>query len=282
MKKSILLIIFLSISIRSVNAQCGIGYNYDFKNITDLDKRDLKGKIKSVTYSHYDVVNNFGEISNGTKKCEQELLFNEDGTVKKITEYNSKEEIEDVYVHEYENGEINLISHYNNKGILVAKTAFIKEGLNIREQLFGSDGSLNDQYFIRSYDLQANLIKEVWKYHENPKESDITKYYYDKYNRVLKYIRHGNDIFTLTYKDNYSKTPVKIERFEPLTKKLKIDESYECNFQGSIIKHYFHEELSRSYDYIYDNKNNWIKQIVFLTDAKIADEIIERKINYFQ
>jgi len=106
MKKIITLIIFFSLSIPSINAQCGIAYNYDFKNITDLEKRDLNGKIKSVAYSHYEVNNSFGEISRGTIKCQQEILFNEDGTVNKITEYDSKGEIKDVDIHEYENGEI--------------------------------------------------------------------------------------------------------------------------------------------------------------------------------
>lgn len=281
MKKIITLIVFLSLSTLSINAQCGIGYKYDFKNITDLDKRDLKGKIKSVLYSHYDVNNNFGEISKSVKKCEQEILFYEDATLNKITEYDPKGDIVDVDIHEYENGEIKLISHYNNNGILGSKTTYIKEGLDIREQLFLSDGSLNDQYFIRTYDLQGNMIKEIWKYHKDPKESDITKYYYDKYNRVIKYI-NGDDIFILNYKDNYSKILVKIERLDPSTKKFKIDASYEYNSSGSIIKVYDKDKLSRSYEYKYDNKNNWIVQIVSRTEAIIPYEIIERKINYFE
>jgi hypothetical protein len=281
MKKIITLIIFFSLSIQSINAQCDIAYNYDFKNITDLEKRDLKGKIKSVAYSHYELNNSFGEISRGTIKCQQEVLFNEDGTVNKITEYDSKGEIKDVDIHEYENGEIKLISHYNNKGILVAKTAYIKDGLDIREQRYSADGSLNDQYFIRSYDLNGNMIKEIWKYHENKKYTSINKFNFDKNNRVIKFIDE-NDILIITYRDNYSKIPAKIERLDPSTKKIKIETTYKFNSQGSIIKEYDIDKLSRSYEYIYDNKNNWINQTIFRTEAKIPDEIIERKINYYE
>jgi hypothetical protein len=281
MKKIITLIIFLFISI-SINAQCGIGYKYDFKNFTDLEKRDLKGKIEIVNFSHYEVNNSFGEISKGEKKCEQLVLFNMDGTVKKIIQYDSKGEIENIDIHEFENSQIRLISHFDNKGILISKTAFINEGKDIREQLFLADGNLNDQYFIRSYDLNGNMVKVTWKYHEEPRKSDVTQYYYDKNNRVIKYIRDKDDLFIITYKDNFSKFPIKIERPDPITKKMKIDESFEYNSQGSIIKEYDNGKLSRSYDYIYDNKKNWIKKLVFKTEAKIPYEIIERKINYFE
>jgi hypothetical protein len=110
MGKSISLIISLLLSILSINAQCWIAHNYDFKNFTDLEKRDLKGKIEIVMFSHFDIKNSFGEISKGNKKCEQEVLFNEDGSVNKITNYESNGGIDDVEIHEYENGEIKLIS----------------------------------------------------------------------------------------------------------------------------------------------------------------------------
>ncbi len=277
-----LLFIFLVLSILTVKGQCIIAYNREIRNIPDSDKRNFNGNVKSVSYSFYHVVNNFGEISNGIKKCDQEILFNEDQTVKKITTYLLNGEIDNVDLYEYENGEKKFISHFTGEGILASKTAFIREGLKIREQLFWSDGRLNGLYFIRIYDLQENMIEEVWKYHENPEKSDIEKYYYDKYNRVIKSINIFNDIITFTYKDNFSITPVKIERFDNITKKFKISESFEYNLQGNIIKQYNSKGLESSYDYIYDNKNNWIKRTLFLTDAKIPDEIIERKINYFQ
>jgi hypothetical protein len=282
MKKSISLIIFFLLSILSINAQCWIAHKYDFKNFSDLEKTDLQGKIEIVMFSHYDVNNSFGEISKGNKKCEQEVLFNEDGSVNKITNYESNGGIDDIEIHEYENGEIKLISKYNNKGTLVSKTAFIKDSLEIREQLFSSGGSLNDQYFLRSYDLKGNMIKEEWRYHKEPKKSDKTQFYFDKNNRVIKYTRNGDDTFIISYKDNYSKIPFKIDRLDPVTKKFKLDESHEFNSQGNIIKEFDKGKLSRSYEYIYDNKGNWIEKIVFQSEAKIPYEIIERKIYYFK
>lgn len=281
MKKSLLLVIFLFLSIQTIYSQCGIGYNYDSKNITDLDKRELKGKIKSVIYSHFEIQNKFGEISKGTKKCEQEILFNEDATVNRTTKYNSQGDVEYVEIHDYDNGAIKSISHYNSKGVLVAKTAYITQGSNVREQRFISDGSLNDQYYIRSYDIQGNMIKEVWKYNENPKKSQTTTYQYDKYNRVIKSVQNDGDIFMLNYKDNYSKFPFNKEKLNTLTKKFEIDESYEFDSSGNLVKKIDLGKLLRSYEYKYDYNNNWIEKTVYNTEAKITYEIIERKINYY-
>ena len=101
-EKTITLILLIFISYPYVNAQCGIGYDYDNKNITDLEKRNLNGKVKSVTYSHYDIVDHFGEISKGSKNCEQEMFFNRDSTVSKIIESDFQFPRKDVDIHEYE------------------------------------------------------------------------------------------------------------------------------------------------------------------------------------
>jgi hypothetical protein len=82
MKKTITLILLIFISYPYVNAQCWIGYDYNYwNNIADLEKRNLNGKVTSVTYSTYDIVDHFGEISKGLKNCEQEIFFNRDSTV---------------------------------------------------------------------------------------------------------------------------------------------------------------------------------------------------------
>lgn len=281
MQKLITLLVFYLFQ-SSINAQCSINHDDEFNKMNDLEKRELKGKIQSVTYSHFVVINNFGEISKGKKECEQEILFNEDGSVNKITNYNLNGEIEDVDIYEYENGEKKFIRSYNKKGELGSTTAFIKEGLNIREELVGTNGSLNDQYFIRTYDKQGNMIKEVCKYHKDPKVSEITEFYYDKHNRVIKYIENADDIFIITYKDNSSKYFVKSERYDPVTKKMEIQDRLEFNSLGSIIKSYWHNELSQSYEYMYDKNDNWIRQIIFKTEAKLPYQIIERKIIYFE
>lgn len=59
--KTIILIILIFFSCFTIKAQCGVGYDYDFRNITDLEKRDLNGAVASIIYTHYTVIDNFGK-----------------------------------------------------------------------------------------------------------------------------------------------------------------------------------------------------------------------------
>ena len=281
MKKTITLILLIFISYPYVNAQCGIGYDYDNKNITDLEKRNLNGKVKSVTYSHYDIVDHFGEISKGSKNCEQEMFFNRDSTVSKIIESDFQFPRKDVDIHEYEKGEIKLISHYNKDGILSAKTAYITEGNDIREQRYLSDGELNDQFFLRSYDLNGNMVKEIWKYHNDPLDTREKLYYYDKNNRIIE-IRDNYSLIKATYGDDFAKHPVKIENVDSETDKTTRIKGFEFDSNGNTVKKYFNGKLSRNYEYEYDEFGNWTKKIEFKTEGKIPEEIIERIINYYE
>ena len=261
-----------------MSAQCFIEYRYDSKYASNLEKN----KIDSITISHYEVNNSFGEISRGAKKCEHVVLFNNDGTVKKITKKNSIGEINSVRIHEYENGIIKLISGYNNQGKLQFKTVFTEVGKDIREQTYASDGSLNNQYFIRSYDSLGNMIKEVWKYNDKKEvmREDVFEYYFDTNHRVIKSINNGKNIKIITYNDKNSKCIEKIERIDPKSNKLEQIKRFEYDYQNNIIKKYIHNKLSYSYEFVYDNKNNWIKETEFNTEAEIPNEIIERKISY--
>lgn len=281
MKKNILIII-LGLFATLTFAQCGISYDYDHKSFTDLEKRNLSGKIKSVEYSHFDVANNFGELSTGEKKCEQEVFFNQNGTVSKIIEYNSDGEIRDVFIHEYENGNIKLISSYDKDGLLISKKAFVIENNTIREQIYLANGELNSQYFVRTYDSNGNMIKELWKYHDN--KNDISEYlkYFDNENRLIK-IKADSYSKKLSYTDgNSSKYPNKIETVDNLTNEIRKTLEFEFDSKGNVIKEFFNGKLSRSYEYEYDKFENWIRQIEFKTEGKIPEEIIERIINYYE
>lgn len=263
-------------------AQCGISYDYDHKNFTDLEKRNLTGRIANVKYLHFDVINKFGKISKGVKNCEQEIFFNKNGTVEKIIKYNPNGEIENVDIHEYENDDIKLISHYNNSGLLIAKTAYVTEGNTIRKQRYLGDGELNQQYFVMTYDINGNMVKELWKYHDD--KNDINEYQnsFDENNRLIQ-IKTDSKITRLSYdSNNFSKSPNKIETIDIETNKVRRSRSYEFDLNGNTIKKFFNHKLSRSYKYDYDKLGNWINKIEYTTEAKIPEMITERTINYFE
>jgi hypothetical protein len=282
--KKILIIFYLLLSFTDfLYAQCWQGYEYDIKEISDLDKRELTGRVEAVVYTHYQVIDRFGTISKGPKTCEQKVIFNQDGTVRKITDYDSLGNITNVDIHEYENGEITLLSHYNSLGKLLAKTAYIKAGKDIREQRYLADGTLNDSYVIRTYDAQGRMVKEVRKDHSRPEYSNTYEYYYDSKNRVIKFIEEGRVVNRLIYQDPYLRRPSIKERFDIKASHIvEIQKKYEYDSKQNITKKYHKNNLSYIYEYEYDKKDNWIKKIRYKTEAKIPDEIIERQITYFE
>lgn len=281
MKKNILIII-LELFASMTYAQCGISYNYDHKNFTDLEKRNLSGKIKSVKYFHFDIVNSFGELSKGEKNCEQEVFFNQNGSVFKVIEYKSDGEIRDVDIHEYENGDIKLISSYDKDGLLIAKTAFVIEDNTIREQRYWANGELNSQYFVRTYDSNGNMIKELWKEHDDKNDIKEFLYYFDNENRLIKITDSYSSTIISYNEDNSSKFPDKVETLDIKTNKIIDTEEFEFDTKGNLIKKYSNGKLYRSYEYEYDEFGNWIRKIEFMTEGKVPEKIVERIINYYE
>ena len=281
MKKTTLIII-LGLFAPLTYAQCGISYGYGHKRFTDLEIRNLSGKIKNVKYSHFDITNSFGELSKGEKKCEQEVFFNQNGTVSKIVKYKSNGEIRDVDIHEYENGHIKLISNYDKEGLLFTKTAFVIESNTIREQRYLANGKLNSKYSVRTYDSNGNMIKELRKEHDD--KNDINEYlnYFDKENRLIKIKADSYSIILSYNDDNSSKFPNKIETLDIETNKVRRTKEFEFDSKGNIFKKYFNGKLSRSFEYEYDEFGNWTRKIEFKNEGKIPREIIERIINYYE
>jgi hypothetical protein len=286
MKKLISLLFWILMVKSNISAQCNVTYDYDFLTESDLEKRGLEGDVEKVIYSHFEVINSFGEISKGTKSCEQHVIFNRDGSVNKIIEYNSNGEIVNTKIHEYENGKINFISSYDDKGNLGNKIAFISEGKAIREQSYDSKGVVNNQYFLRTYGINGNILTEEWKYHKIEKwnQTSLTKYFYNSNNRLSKITTNDTKICTLTFLNQQSKFPNRVDcqYFDAKTKKIERTKIIEFDSKNNIIKKYSRGKLLYSYDYIYDEKGNWIERISFHSEAKIPDEITERQIIYFE
>lgn len=182
-------------------------------------------------------------------------------------------------IHEYENGSIKFISHYRVKGELFAKTAFIGQENSVTEQRFLPDGELNDQYFVRFYDQNDNLIREIWKNHDKPSDIRETTYIYDKNNRVIQ-SKSDSSLYQVSYVNNTSTIPESVEQIDLKTKKGIAVRSFQQDSLGNITARLMDNKIIRSYEYEYDRNGNWIRKIVFDTEAKIPREIIEREIEY--
>ncbi len=121
---------------------------------TDLQRKNLKGKVKSVRYIDYKAVDKFGELTKGDKS---EYNWNN-----KLTKYdNNGNEIE--------------WNRYNSDGSLDCKYTYKYDnnGNTIEGNRYNSDGSLNYKYTYKyKYDKYGNWIQKI--YFEQKGEKSIS------------------------------------------------------------------------------------------------------------
>lgn len=276
-KLTILLFLF---SITTAFSQCGFAYDYSFTNFTSEEIRNLKGDYQTITSEYFETSENFGRIINGKLKCKRRISFNRDKTIRQISEYNKDGEIKNFYKHNYSNGKIRSISEYREDGKLFAKTIFIWEQNQLREQRYLPDGTLNNQWFLRTLDSNGRMTKEEWKYHDEQYETNETFYHYDKINRIDS-VRTENSLTEVKYNTLSNNFPIKVNTYNSGTNELKKEKSFRYNFEGDLVKEYKNGVLIKSYEYVYDEKNNWVKRTEFETEAEIPSEIIVREIVYY-
>jgi hypothetical protein len=285
--KRVLLYVFCVFFIQSnIKAQC---YRVEFNDIawasqfSDLALYELRGPISKVITFSYKPLDSFGSITKGERVCHNEVLFNKDGLIQKIISFDENDKIDELTTYEYEDGRKKFETNYNSKGELFNKTVFIKEGQILREQLYIKDGSLNDQYYIYTYDEKGRIVKKERKYHENKLSLTprIDYFSYDNYNRLSKVI-DGRHQYTITYIDIYSKNPAKWIEFDTEKKKVTGEVILEYNNKGDLIKTIEDGKLKKYYEYTYDERDNWITRIEFETEAKIPESIVNRKIEYLK
>lgn len=285
--KPILFCVLCICAIQSnINAQC---YRVEFNDIawasqfSDLAMYELRGPISKVNTFSYKSLDSFGSITKGERVCHNEILFNKNGLIQKTISFNENDKIDELTTYEYEDGKKKFETNYNSKGELFNKTVFIKEGKILRKQLYIKDGSLNDQYYIYTYNEIGRIVKEEWKYHENkfPLYPSVEYYSYDNYNRLSKVIDSRHQ-YTITYIDIYSKNPAKWIEFDTEKKKVTKEVQLEYNIKGDLIKTIEDGKLKKHYEYTYDERDNWIIRIEFETEAKIPKSIINREIEYLK
>ncbi len=138
-------------------ASCSVSQNKERKK-TDLDEMDLKGKVKSVKESEYKAVNKFGEIEKGEVQREPVYLFNTEGNITELAEYNSDGSLDKKWIYKYDD-----------------------KGNKVERAWYESDGSLNQKYtYEYEYDKQGNWIKKITYWSTTPE--DVTEReieYYD-------------------------------------------------------------------------------------------------------
>ena len=191
LNKNYLLTILLSLLVLVTTAECK-----EVKKKTDLQKGNLKGKVKSVRHIKYKAIDKFGELTKGD-------IIVEYGFGNKLTKYDKNgNKIErnrylpyrSLYMKETykydKNGNKIEANGYKSDGSLDWKYTYKydKNGNKIEKNWYNSDGSLTTWKYTYKYDKNGNTIE----YNRYSSYRSLYRKYNNKSTYKYKYDKHGN------------------------------------------------------------------------------------------
>jgi len=258
---------------------------------SDLKELDLNGSVSEIYITEYEAIQEGKAIRTGNPFDVQKITFNKDGNILEDIDFDKNMDVYQSVVNSYnsdgkklQSDVINegkllvnwIYSHnpkertmnvkvYDKKGILFKEDDlfFDEVGRVVEEKNYRND---RDWFFQRkySYDEDGNLIeKKVFAQGEIINREEY--FFDDKKVEKYEYNRDNNLILKEIHIVDDNKNPVEIKRFGTGL----FSDSDELNLLGSI-----------KYEYLYDNKKNWIKLIQYNKHAE-AVNIIERRISYY-
>lgn len=234
----------------------------------DLQKENLKGKVKSITEIEYYPIEQGEKIIKG----------NTTSSGKIITFYNLKGNRIEKKQYNLGNDVILKFSyHYDNKELLTKWEVYdVDEELNKNKLIHQYTYKYDNDFLVETIWYNTNEDKsQKWVYKNNKKGQQIEEKICDiqgecSWTSTFEYDNKGNFI----QKDSY-KEEVLYER-----KIIKYDDN------NNILekKQYYivDENLNTKYSYKYtkyDSNSNWIQQIEYENDK--PQKIVEREIEYY-
>ena len=258
-------------------------------NITSYRDYGLNIPVKSIKVTTYEAESKFGEIVKGDREYNGHYttIFNDEGLVISTTTYNYYGDTMEVTKHKY-NDDDNIINvtNYNKDGKINYETKWTYDGDHVKsvtttnywddtpithEQQFIYDGrTIVEEHIFRNGTLICvnkftNYDKDgaKWVSHNADGTEQINGYY--TLNKARKYTQYACDDIQFQIKWDENNSPIE-------TKNAEVDQN------GAT--YYYKEGANLFFEYEYDNKGNWIKQIVFEGDMRTPLTISERKIVY--
>lgn len=270
---------------------------------SDLELRNLNGKVKIITEINYTINGKYKTI----------LLFNEEGFITEQASYNPDGSLIRKWVNEYDDQNRQLSRHcYVRDDSLsyILRFRYNDHGKLASTQLLSPVGALIRKY-ITHYDDRQNVIKETALAEDATFKHMVLHKYNDK-NKVSEEI-YIDSLRNNTYKQIYKynneslldeislKSPVdsliKKTKYTYLADK-KLDKAYNYNAQGELVsvKSYTYDKMSnvvevmeifsedkthrnQTFQYSYDYQGNW----TFLSESLNHEpgNIITRDIEYY-
>ena len=176
----------------------GCNNTNEFKN--DLERLNLKGKVKTLKWTPYEAVEKFGEVTKGEIAIGENysIVFNEEGNMIERKKYLSSGKPYEKYVYKYDSNHNLIEENYSSYGEFESKTKYKYDdrGKRIEKAEYNSEGSLSGKE-VYKYDEKGNKIeiqniasngdkygKGIFKY--NKKNKLVEKNYYRSDGNLIK------------------------------------------------------------------------------------------------
>lgn len=253
----------------------------------DLERKNLKGKLKSREVLVYKATIKDGYVTNDVLKGGIEVNYNEQGNQTKLVTYNEEKKVLNTWTYTYNSTEDLVESKYTDGGVnrtlkylyndakklniceeyvnnkLIKKTTYVynKKGKKVmtRDIFMESDGESKHVYEYdetgynretKTYDETGSLqLKQLYTYNELGQE-------------IQQSIFTGDNIPSYKRKFEYDEKGNKIKNLA---------------FNGDGV---INAADSYKFKYEYDNQGNWTTKIRYDYDD-VADEFMEQKIIYY-
>ena len=249
----------------------------------------LNTPVKSIKVTTYEAKSKFGEIEKGMLEYygHYSTIFNDDGLVVSITQYNDEGDTIEITKHKY-NDDNNVINTtcYNEDGEINYETKWTYDGDQVKSVTTtnywdGTSTTYEDQYIN-----DGDTVVERRKFKDGTLLSvDKFSTFDEKGAKWVSYDADGNKLsngsFTLTKTGAISKYTYDDIQYQVKRDKNNLPIQTKNAIVGlNGVTHYYKEGANLFFEYEYDDKGNWIKQIVFEDDMREPLTISERKIVY--
>lgn len=184
----------------------------------------------------------------------KEVLFNLDGKKIEENEYIPDGTLANRTVYLYQKDRLIEYNNYDSQGILfgTGKYSYKEDGELARLNYKSSDGTFNWSEAYK-HDAQGNVI-------------EVTRF-------KLEEVIDSKEVYSFDEYDNLSSSTY-YKKGELIAKN-----NYNYNAEGDFTELNYSDDSVFSYKYNYDEKGNWIKQIVF--ENENPSGVLTREIEYF-
>lgn len=258
--------------------------------IRHYEEYGLNCPVKSIQVFAYEAESKFGEVIKGDLEWDGHYLavFDSIGNIDTISTFDDDGDLQGIQKFTYDAGLLVSVSHYDEDGELefqsnneyvdgyvskststehwretptVRVSEFKRNGRWMIEETFFKDGVFQGRAKYTKHDAEG----AKWVAYNEKGELDTWSSGFEEYNKDGRVVKYGNNSFTGSVEYNKSKLPIYLNRAALYHNQVVFTRS---------------EEDIYYIDYEYDDKGNWIKQIVFQGETKKPINIYERIIVY--